>query len=89
MMVLSLQEVLWVLEIKRIDLRMNVNVRKPTLAHFRMIPNIKYVPLAWLRCLCFIAYIHIHYTIEEQLPNRVIFKIYMFLRPYPITIFES
>ena len=45
MMVLSLQEVLWVLEIKRIDLRMNVNVRKPTLAHFRMILNIKYVPL--------------------------------------------
>ena len=47
MMVLSLQEVLWVLEIKRIDLRMNVNVRKPTLAHFRMILNIKYVPLVW------------------------------------------
>ena len=47
MMVLSLQEVLWVLEIKRIDLRMNVNVRKPNLAHFRMIPNIKYVPLVW------------------------------------------
>lgn len=37
-----------------------------------------------------LTYIHINNTIEDQLPNPVIFKIYNHvLVPFPITIIES